>query len=185
MRVSRAILGTLAISILTSAALPVKADTVVEKTCYKTSYVPVRKKTTVYRTAYVPVTQKRVVYEKRMVPVSKKMTVYRTAYVPIRSKSTVRTAYAQPDTVVERKVVTRTAKLTVFIPTAYLTQPTTVVTRTTELMPSSVVLPPPVVTTTPIITTAPEFITPEPGTVILKEKHHKVRVSTLEPVAWY
>jgi hypothetical protein len=185
MRLNKALLGVVALTAVVPAVQPASADTVVERTYYQTSSIPVRNKVTMYKTSYVPVTRRRVVYEKAMVPVRRKVTEYRTAYVPTRSRSVVRLASAPETTTIERKVVT--TRTTDFIPTttAVITNPSPVYVRSTELMPSSVVVSPTVIRTAPVITSAPDVLVPESTTVVIKEKHHKMEVGTLEPVLWY
>jgi hypothetical protein len=72
------------------------------------------------------------------------------------------------------------APVTVVRPVALA--PQTTIVRTAEIAPMTTT----VVRSTaiaPVLSTAPEVI--EPGTVVYKEHHHKVRVSTLDPVLWY
>jgi len=188
MSLRKSVLGGLLVLAAVAPALPADADTVVERTCYRTSTVPVRKKVTMYNTSYVPVTRKRVVYEKAMVPVRHKVTAYKTSWVPVRSKSVARLASAPETTTIERKVVT--TRTTEFIPTSVVSTP--MIVRTSETLPSSLVVSPTVVRmaptifrTVPIVTSAPAVVLPETRTFIFKEKHHKTKIGTLQPVIWY
>lgn len=126
------------------------------------------KTTTTYSTIRPVRAKVRTVYRTATVPV----TVYRKKLIPVR-QTVYRTAYAHPRTT--RTTVTRTTHTTAFLPTDALIVPTTTVVRSTAVAPALVA--------PQIITTAPDFAAP--GTVVYKEHHRKVRVSTLEPEVWY
>lgn len=105
--------------------------------------------------------------------ITKTRTIYKTSYVP-RTRTVYRTSYVP---------ITRTV-----YKTAYVNRPVvvsepfdnTAVTTTRTFMPetASTVYSAP----EPIISSDPDFYGP---TVVYKEHHHKVRVSTLEPEYWY